>query len=169
MPHIDLIVVVALVASFAACARLMWRRGARGRLLAAGLVAGFHATAVVVMLAGHCLDVTYSTVLGNRSVDGSVFAYNWRTYSLLLFGAVLIRLGVACLGSALRLASGDVAARTELLRSIGVVVLVVAPTIPLHGIFGWAISGLSAVAALVVATAAPQPRRATAPLAVGAA
>jgi hypothetical protein len=166
MPHIDLLVLVTLVATFGVCARLQWRRGARGRRLAAGLAAGFHGSALVVMLAGHCVDILYSVAVGNRSPDGSVFAYNWRTYSLLLFGVLLVRAGVDALRIAMRLAAGDTAAHADHRRLVALVLAIVAPTIPLHGIFGWAISGLSALAAATVALAARS--RAAAPLPVAA-
>lgn len=166
MPYIDLVVLVALVATFAACARLQWRRGARGRRLAAGLAAGFHGSALVVMLAGHCVDILYSVAVRNRSPDGSVFAYNWRTYSLLLFGVLLVRVGVDALRIATRLAAGDTAARADHRRVVALVLVIVAPTIPLHGLFGGAISGLTVLAAATVALATRE--RAAAPRAAAA-
>jgi hypothetical protein len=122
----------------------------------------FYGYALVAMLAAHCADVAYSTAVHARSPDGSVFAYNWRTYSLLLFGGLLMRQGVACLRAARRLARGEADARGDALRAVAVVLAVVLPTVPLHGVFGTAFSVWSALTVLVVAAGARAPGRAPA-------
>jgi hypothetical protein len=91
-------------------------------------------------------------VLGNRSViDGSRFSYNWRTYSLLLFGVLLIDRGVRCLRAVRRFAAGDATARADFLRNAGVVLGFTLPTIPVHAFFGTLVSVSSALALLVAA------------------
>jgi hypothetical protein len=157
MPHVDEVVMLALLLGLAACAGSQWRRGLRGRRLAVVVFAAFYGYALVAMLAAHCADIAYSTVVHTRSPDGSVFAYNWRTYSLFLFGALLIRQGAHCLRAALRLGGGEPAARADVLRAAGVVQVIVLPTVPLHGVFGTAVAVWSAMTLLVVAAAARAP------------
>jgi hypothetical protein len=159
MPHVDEIVMLALLLGLVACAGSQWRRGLRGARLLAVVFAAFYGYALVAMLAAHCADVAYSTFVHNRSPDGSVFAYNWRTYSLLLFGALLIRQGAHCLRAALRLGGGEQAARADVLRAVGVVQAIVLPTVPLHGVFGTAVAVWSALTLVVVAAATRAPAR----------
>jgi hypothetical protein len=127
------------------------------------LFASFYGLGLVVMLAAHCADIVYNTVLGHRAMDGSTFSYGWRTYSLLLFGALLIRQGALCLLAALRLGRGEASARADVLRAAGVVLAIVLPTLPIHAFFGTLLSGWSALTLLVVAVAARErvPSRAT--------
>ena len=148
---------LALLLGLAACVGSQWRRGLRGRRLAVVVFAAFYGYALVAMLAAHCADVAYSTVVHHRSPDGSVFAYNWRTYSLLLFGVLLIRQGAHCLRAALRLGGGEQGARADVLRAAGVVQVIVLPTVPLHGVFGTAVAVWSALTLLVVAAATRAP------------
>ena len=149
MPYIDQIVILALLAGLLAAGAFHWRAGVRGRRLAAAVLASFYGVVLAAMLAAHCADVTYNTVLGNRSlVDGTRFAYDWRTYSLLLFGALLIVQGVRVLRATPGLARGELAARAEILRTGALVLAIAAPTIPIHAFFGSLISGLSAVTLL---------------------
>ena len=149
MPHIDQIVMLALLAGLLAAGTFHWRAGARGRRLAAAVLASFHGVVLVAMLAAHCADVTYNTVLGSRSfVDGKPFAYDWRTYSLLLFGVLLIVQGVRVLRATPGLARGEPAARAAILRTGALVLAIAAPTIPIHAFFGSVISGLTVVTLL---------------------
>src|SRR5687768_6736235 len=89
MPYIDPIVMASLALGLLACAAGAWRLGARGPRLLATFFAAFYGLTLVVMLSAHSADVLYNTVLRSRAMDGSAFGYNWRTYSLLLFGALL--------------------------------------------------------------------------------
>ncbi|MDF1502487.1 hypothetical protein [Roseisolibacter sp. H3M3-2] len=131
MPFIDPIVMAALAAALLALPTLLWRRGARGARLLGAAFAAFHGAGLVVMLAAHCADIIYNVALRNTSMtSGRPFAYDWRTYSLLLFGALLILLGRRVLRAAL---AGD---RAEVLRATGLVLLICAPTIPVHAFFG---------------------------------
>ncbi|GLC25677.1 hypothetical protein [Roseisolibacter agri] len=144
MPHIDQIVMLALLAGLVASGTFHWRAGVRGRRLAATVLASFYGVVLVAMLTAHCADVTYNTVLGNRSfVDGRPFAYDWRTYSLLLFGVLLIVQGVRVLRATPGLGRGEPAARAAILRTALLVLAIAAPTIPVHAFFGSLISGLT--------------------------
>ena len=149
MPYVDQIVMLALLAGLVAAGAFHWRAGVRGRRLAAAVIASFYGVVLVAMLAAHCADVAYNTVLANRSViDGTRFAYNWRTYSLLLFGVLLIVQGVRVLRATPGLGRGELAARAEILRTALLVLAIAAPTIPVHAFFGTLISGVT-VATLV--------------------
>ena len=89
------------------------------------------------MMSAHCADIIHNLMLRNTSVvDGSLFSYNWRTYSLLLLGVLLIDRGIRCLAAARRFAAGDTAARTDILRNGAVVLAITLPIIPIHAFFG---------------------------------
>jgi hypothetical protein len=99
----------------------------------------------------HCLDVLYGYSHRNTSFStGKPFAWDWHTYSLLLFGVLMIWFGAQCLRRALRLGRGDASARTEFLRFSGVILLVVLPIIPIQAFFGVVAAGLSVIALLTV-------------------
>ena len=74
-----------------------------------------------------------------------------RTYSLLLFGVLIIDRGIRCLRGARRFAAGDMSARGEILRNAGVVLAITLPTIPIHAFFGTLMSVWSSLALLVAA------------------
>ena len=151
MPFVDPIVLACLVLGLVGCAAFAWRSGARRGRLAALFFAAFYGWTLVVMLAAHCADVTYATVLHNPSIgDRQPMTYGWRTYSLLLFGALLIRQGLLCLRAARDMARGDDGARADVLRAAAVVLALVLPLIPIHAFFGWLISGATALTLLVV-------------------
>jgi hypothetical protein len=154
MPHVDQIVIACLALGLLGCAAFAWRAGARRGRFAALLFAAFYGWTLVVMLAAHCADVTYASVLHTPSFgDQRPMTYDWRTYSLLLFGAILIRQGVRSMAAARAMARGDDAARGEALRATGLVLALVLPLIPVHAFFGWLISGASALTLLVVGLA----------------
>lgn len=150
MPHIDQIVLGLMLAGLVASIVDHWRGGQRGWRLATVTFISFFGIGLVTMMAGHCADIIYNVVLANRSViDGSPFTYNWRTYSLLLFGVLLIGCGVRCLGAVRRFARHDDAARQDVLRNAGVVLAITLPTIPIHAFFGGLMSGWSLLALIV--------------------
>lgn len=157
MPYIDPIVMASLALGLLACAAGAWRLGARGGRLLATFFAAFYGLTLVVMLSAHSADVLYNAVLRNRATDGSAFGYDWRTYSLLLFGALLVRQGVLCLRGAPRIARGEATARGDVLRAAAVVLALVLPLIPIHAFFGYLISGASALTLVAVALGARQP------------
>ena len=154
MPYIDPVVMVCLALGLVGCAAYAWRSGARRGRFAALFFAAFYGWTLVVMLAAHCADVLYATVLHHPSFsDHRPMTYNWKTYSLLLFGGLLIRQGVRCLRAARAMARGVDRARVDVLRAAGVVLALVLPLIPIHAFFGWLISGATTLTLLVVGLA----------------
>ena len=151
MPNTDPIVLGLLLVSLIGSLVYQWRRGLRGGRLAVVTVAMFYSLAAIIALSMHTLDVLYGYSHRNTSViTGQPFAWNWHTYSLLLFGVLMVYFGVQCLRLALRLGRGDASARTEFLRFSAVILLVVAPLIPIQAMFGVVAAGLSVIALLVV-------------------
>jgi hypothetical protein len=111
----------------------------------------FYGLAVIVALGMHSLDVLYGLTHGLRSfVTGKPFAWDWHTYSLLLFGVLMVWFGVHCVRCALRMGRGDASARIEFLRLAGIVLLIMVPIVPIQPLFGVVASGLSVIALLVV-------------------
>jgi hypothetical protein len=151
MPYTDPIVLGLLLVSLIGSLAYQWRLGLRGGRLAVVTVAMFYGLAAIIALSMHTLDVLYGFSHRNASaITGQAFAWDWRTYSLLLFGALMIWFGARCLRLALRLGRGDTSARTEFLRFSGVILLVVLPLIPIQAMFGVVAAGLSVIALLVV-------------------
>ena len=151
MPYTDPIVLGLLLVSLIGSLVYQWRHGLRGGRLALVTFAMFYGLSVIAALGMHCVDVLYGLTHRLTSfVTGKPFAWNWHTYSLLLFGVLMISLGARWLRGALRLGRGDAAARTELLRLAGIMLLIVLPTVPIQPFFGVVASGLSVIALLVV-------------------
>jgi hypothetical protein len=151
MPYTDPIVLGLLLVSLIGSLVYQWRRGLRGGRLAVVTIAMFYGLAAIFALGMHCLDVLYGYSLRNTSaITGKQFTWDWHTYSLLLFGVLMIWFGAQCLRRALRLGRGDGSARTEFLKFSGVILLVVLPIIPIQAFFGVVAAGLSVIALLVV-------------------
>jgi hypothetical protein len=149
---IDQVVQVLLLVGLVVVGVDHWRRGQRGWRLAALVFVSFYGVGLVATMSAHCADIIHNLVLRNRSVvDGSPFAYNWRTYSLLLFGVLLIGRGIRCLAAARRFAPGDPSARTDILRNGAVVLAITLPIIPIHAFFGTLVSVWSSLALIVTA------------------
>lgn len=152
MPYIDQIVLGLLLAGLLGSGLDHWRRGHRGWRLAALMFLSFYGAGLTAMLAAHCADIVYNTALASKSaIDGSTFTYNWRTYSLLLFGVLIIDRGVRSLRAARRYSAGDTTAGVEILRNAGVVLAITLPTIPIHAFFGTLMTVWSALALIVAA------------------
>jgi cellulose synthase/poly-beta-1,6-N-acetylglucosamine synthase-like glycosyltransferase len=151
VPYTDPIVLGLLLLSLFGSLVYQWRRGLRGGRLAVVTFAMFYGLAVISALGMHCLDVLYGLTHGLKSfVTGKPFAWDWHTYSLLLFGVLMVWFGVQCVRRALQLGRGNANARIELLRLAGIMLLVVLPIIPIQPLFGLVGSGLSLIALLVV-------------------
>jgi len=148
---IDQVVQIALFVGLVAVGVDHWRRGQRRWRLAALVFVSFYGVGLVATMAAHCADIIHNLALRNRSMDGSPFSYNWRTYSLLLFGVLLIDRGIRVLRAARRLAAGDRAARTDILKSGALVLGITLPLIPVHAIFGVLMSVWSSLALIVTA------------------
>jgi hypothetical protein len=153
MPYTDPIVLGLLVLSLIGSPAFHWRRGLRSGRLVIVAFATFYGLAVISALGMHCLDVLYGFTHHVTSFGtGKPFAWDWHTYSLLLFGVLMIWFGVQCVRRALRMGGGTGAglARAEFLRFAGVMLLVVLPLIPIQPLFGVAGSVLSVIALAVV-------------------
>ena len=151
MPNTDPIVLGLLLVSLMGSLVYQWRRGLRGGRLAVVTVAMFYGFAAIIALSMHTLDVLYGySHRINSFVTGKPFTWDWHTYSLLLFGALMVWYGAQCVRRALRLGRGDANARAEFLRLSAVMLLVVLPIIPIQALFGVAAAGLSVIALLVV-------------------
>lgn len=153
MPYTDPIVLALLAVSLIGSLVFLWRRGVRGGRLAVTTFALFYGLAVISALGMHCLDVLYGLTHHLTSFGtGKPFAWDWHTYSLLLFGVLMIWFGAQCVRRALRMGdpAGAGPARTEFLRLAGVMLLVVLPIVPIQPLFGVAGSALSVIALVVV-------------------
>lgn len=150
MPYVDNLVLGLVLASLVGSLAYQWRRGLRSRRLAVTVFAMFFSLTVIVSMAMHDVDVLWG--LGHRSpsMTGRPFAYDWRTYSLLLFGALMVWLGARSLRASLRMGRGDPGGRTDFLRLAAVMLAIVLPIIPINPFFGPASSVASALALIVV-------------------
>ncbi|HEX5830961.1 MAG TPA: hypothetical protein VFY16_08280 [Gemmatimonadaceae bacterium] len=151
MPYVDPIVLALLLIGLLASIGYQWRRGLRGRRLVVTVFAMFYGLTLMTMLSFHCIDVLYGVTHRLPSMTGAPIAYTWRTYSLLLFGALLVWLGARCVRAATRMGRGEAPARGDFLRLAVVVLAIVLPIIPIHAFFGYLISAASALTILVVA------------------
>ena len=151
MPYTDPIVFGLLLLSLSGSLAYQWRRGLRGGRLAVVAFAMFYGLSVIVALGMHSVDVVYGLTHRLTSFStGRTFGWDWHTYSLLLFGVVMVWLGARCVRYALWMGRGDAGARTEFLRLAGVMLVVVLPIVWIQPLFGAAGSLLSAIALLVV-------------------
>ena len=151
MPYTDPIVLGLLLLSLIGSLVFQWRRGLRGGRLAVVTVAMFYGLAAIIALSMHTLDVLYGYSHRNTSfATGKPVTWDWHTYSLLLFGVLMVWFGAQCLRLALRLGRGDASARSAFLRFSGVILLVVLPLIPIQALFGVVAAALSVIALLVV-------------------
>jgi hypothetical protein len=150
MPYTDQIVLALMLLSLGASLAYQWRHGLRWRRLAVAVFAMFFSLTVMSSMTLHCLDVLWGLTHHLPSMTGKPFAYDWRTYSLLLFGALMIWFGARLLVAALRMGRGDPRGRTDFLRLDAVVLVIVLPIIPVHPFFGPLASIASALALLVV-------------------
>ena len=169
MPYVDQLVVAGLAASLLASLAFQWRRGLRGRRYLAGVFGLFYGLTLVVMLGFHCLDVAWGVTHHLVSMTGKPMTYDWRTYSLLLFGVLLVGQGIGCVRAAARMGPADPAARLEVLRRAALVLAIVMPIIPVHAFFGYLMSGASTLTLAAVALGSERRREPAAALAPSAA
>ena len=151
MPYTDPIVLALLLVSLIGSLAYQWRRGLRGGRLAVVTFAMFYGLSVIATLGMHSVDVLYGLTHRLKSFrTGTTFAWDWHTYSLLLFGVLMVWLGARCVRCALWMGRGDAGARTEFLRLAGILLLIVLPIVWIQPLFGAAGSLLSVVALLAV-------------------
>ena len=151
MPYTDPIVLALLLVSLIGSLAYQWRRGLRGGRLAVVTFAMFYGLSVIATLGMHNVDVLYGLIRNLQSFrTGKTFAWDWHTYSLLLFGALMVWLGARCVRHALGMGRGDAGARGEFLRLAGILLLIVLPIVWIQPLFGAAGSLLSVIALLMV-------------------
>ena len=111
------------------------RRGARGRQFAGATLLGFSGATLTTMLAAHNAEIVYR-LLGNPLDGMPPLKYDFRSYSLLLLGALLMVQGISVFRAAAAVSRGDAAAHRVAVRAGLVVLAVGAPIIPIHLFFG---------------------------------
>ena len=114
--------------------RTLWRMGARGWQYAVAWSVRFLGLVLVTTMAAHLLEVM-SRILVGLSFQGSPFPYDFRAYSLLLLGAVMVAVGAYLIHVAGVIGRGDNRARRDALRGVLVVLLLVVPLIPIQAFF----------------------------------
>jgi hypothetical protein len=111
------------------------RRGARGRQFAGATLLGFSGATLTTMLAAHNAEIVYR-LLGNPLDTMPPLKYDFRSYSLLLVGVLLMVQGGRVLRAAAAVGRGDAVAHRVALRAGLVVLAIGAPIIPIHVFFG---------------------------------
>lgn len=147
---IDLVVLISIVLLTAYWARLLWRRGARGRSLASAIAAAFLGIVLVATMTAHTLDVLSRLWIGT-TYQGGTFQYSFRAYSLFLLGAVLITVGIQLLAASLGLGMASERAYRGALFWIAITLLLVLPLVPIQRFFAIPLSVLASVIMLLVA------------------
>lgn len=125
------------------------RRGLRGGRLAAASGMAFLGLVLVVTMVAHSIDVLSRLLIGT-GYDGAAFAYGFRTYSLLLLGAVLIACGTWLLRLSLLVAASPLDGRRRAVLAVLTVLALVIPLVPIQGFFAIPLSAIAAVALLLV-------------------
>ena len=144
MPLSDVIVLLAIVLATTVWVVRLWRRGVRGRRFAISAWLGFLGFVLIVALTAHCVDILSRLVAGTGH-EGATFTYNFRVYSLLLLGALLIGAGIYLLRAAWGFSRGISNARRSALRTLGFVVAIVLPLVPFQAFFAVPLGVLSVV------------------------
>lgn len=148
-PWSDLLVLLGITVSTGYWVRLLRGRGLRGRGLALSSAVAFLGLVLIVTMTAHCLDVLARLAIGS-GYDGRPLGYNFRVYSLLLLGLVLIACGLRLLRLSLAIGAQTREMRGPALRALATVLILVVPLIPIQGFFAIPLSALSGVLLLVV-------------------
>ncbi len=132
--YADYYALAAKLAIFIFFVARAWREGVRGALLLAGSWAFLVGTFVTVMLSFHNAEIVYRALTNQGSYHhpGAGFTYDFRFYSLVLFGCVMISQGVPMMRAARGLSRGSGEAAGRLLRPTLVVLALSAPLIPIQ-------------------------------------
>ena len=149
---VDIAVLVSVVVGTAVLAYLIRRWGTRQRRFWETLWLAFFGLFLVISMVAHSLDVLSRLAIGT-SYAGEPFPYNFRVYSLLLLGAVLIALGLQLLQQVRGFARWNAAARSNALRTTCLVLAVSVPLLPVHAFFAVIITTLAVLSVLVLAGA----------------
>jgi hypothetical protein len=131
----DPVVGSGILLAFAVSSVQVWRRGVRGRRFAATLLLLFTGIALSLTMTAHTVEVLFR-LAGGKVYNDPPLAYDFRAYSLLLFGVVLFLQGVGSIRAGAAVSRGDSAARRDALRTVLTVLALVVPIIPIHPFFG---------------------------------
>jgi hypothetical protein len=112
-------------------------------------------------MSAHLIEILGRLVVGTSSV-GTALPYDFRAYSLLLLGVVLVASGVYLMRQAGALGRGEPGARAAAVRGVIVVLLLNVPLIPIQAFFAGPLSGLGGIT--LVLTMVGKGRVADAPL-----
>jgi hypothetical protein len=148
-PWSDLLVLLGITVSTGYWVRLLLRRGLRGRGLALSSAVAFLGLVLIVTMTAHCLDVLSRLAIGT-GYDGRAFVYNFRVYSLLLLGVVLIACGLRLLRISLAIGAQTRPIWGPAVGALATVLILVAPLIPIQGFFAIPLSALSGVLLFLV-------------------
>jgi hypothetical protein len=154
----DILVLSVVFVGTAGAAALLWRQSIRGRALFAGVWLSFYGLVLAASMCAHSAEILYRVTAGRARSPDNAPVYNFRLYSLLLLGALLIWAGVVCLRAAPDVSRGSAEARGTAIQTSLVVALIVAPLIPFQRIFGILFTVLSLASVLIVVLASPTPR-----------
>jgi hypothetical protein len=157
MPSSDQIVLLCVAIATPITVILLRRHGARGRHWFSASFLAFFGIALLLMMTTHTVEVVYNAVRGGKTIEGLPWAYNFRTYSLLLLAAVLLSQAVRALRVLPRVARGEASGRSTALSAALIVLAVSAPLIPVHAFFGVMWTVISALTLVVLALTRPTP------------
>ncbi len=141
-PWSDLLVLLGIVASTGYWLRLLRRRGLRGGRFAVAAAVALLGLVLIFTMTAHCLDVLSRLLIG-AGYDGKAFVYDFRVYSLLLLGVVLIACGVRLLRISLGTGAGSG-------HTVTAVLILVAPLIPIQAFFAIPLTVLSGSVLLLI-------------------
>jgi hypothetical protein len=130
-----------------------WHRSvhARGRALVAATWLGFFGLFLVLSMLAHTVEIAWHLLRGDVQISGEPWTYDFRTYGLLLLGAVLMGIGAGVLGAGADLSRGrGNGRRTATVLTIAALAVVL-PLIPIQAFFGVLVSGLAGITLLVLA------------------
>ena len=147
--------VLVLVGTLLGTALLFsWYRSvhARGRSLFGATWLGFFGLFLVLSMLAHTVEIVWHLVRGDTQISGEPWAYDFRSYSLLLLGAVLMAIGVGALRAAANLSRGRGNGRRTAVVLTAATLVVTLPLIPIQAFFGMIVSALAAITLVVLAT-----------------
>ena len=157
---LDIAVLLGIFLGTGAAIVRIRRSGARSRRLLLGGWAAFQGVTLVAMMGAHSAEIVYHLVTGGTRFDGTAWAYDFRSYSLLLMGAVLGAIGVRFIRLSPELGRGEPSARRGAVRAKLALLAVVFPLLPIHPFFGVILTTVGSVGLLMLLLARPEMRAA---------
>jgi len=152
----DLAALILLFLGTAISAVLLWRKNIRGWNLFLMTWLVFYGLALSAMMLGHCFEILSQAVATGMAQKGTSWTYDFRFYSLLLLGVLLIWRGIWYLLAVTKLSRGDMAGWRIALNNTFVVLAIVVPLIPIQTLFAVILSILGAVTILILKLIKPK-------------